>query len=189
MWSSWYIPITVHAPAGNRHGSMVAYGVYDVVLGSHIIGGTALRGGMPLYEFISNRLFTAFENLFLHVKLSEYHTGYRAFGPEVLTRLPLGKTATILFSTTRCSPNASISGLTSEKFPAPPSISRKPPPLTSAAACNMDSECSELRFRSLLARRIVRTPIFSENGKASMLGTRTTREDCPPRPHGVNHPC
>jgi len=79
-----YTPLLTTAMA-----SMVAYGVYDVVLGSRIIGGGTLRGGMPLYKYISNRLLTAFENLFLRVKLSEYHTGYRAFSREVLTKLPL----------------------------------------------------------------------------------------------------
>ncbi len=79
-----YTPLLVTAMA-----SMVAYGVYDVVLGSRIIGGTALRGGMPLYKYVANRLLTAFENWFLGIKLSEYHTGYRAFSREVLTRLPL----------------------------------------------------------------------------------------------------
>jgi hypothetical protein len=69
--------------------SMVAYDVYDVVLGSRIIGGRALRGGMPIYKYIANRLLTAFENLFLGVKLSEYHTGYRAFNRKVLNELPL----------------------------------------------------------------------------------------------------
>jgi hypothetical protein len=69
--------------------SMVAYGIYDVVLGSRIIGGQALRGGMPLYKYIFNRLLTAFENLFLRIKVSEYHTGYRAFSREVLMTLPL----------------------------------------------------------------------------------------------------
>ena len=81
-----YTPLLVTAMS-----SMIAYGVYDVVLGSRIIGGTALRGGMPFYKYVANRLLTAFENLFLHVKLSEYHTGYRAFSREVLTRLPLGE--------------------------------------------------------------------------------------------------
>jgi len=81
-----YTPLLVTAMA-----SMVAYDVYDVVLGSRIIGGTALRGGMPLYKYVFNRMLTAFENLFLRVKLSEYHTGYRAFSREVLTRLPLGE--------------------------------------------------------------------------------------------------
>ena len=79
-----YTPLLITAMA-----SMVAYGVYDVVLGSRIIGGQALRGGMPLYKYISNRFLTAFENLFLRVKLSEYHTGYRAFSRAVLTDLPL----------------------------------------------------------------------------------------------------
>ncbi len=69
--------------------SMIAFGVYDVVLGSRIIGGSALRGGMPFYKYVANRLLTGFENLFLRVKLSEYHTGYRAFSREVLTKLPL----------------------------------------------------------------------------------------------------
>ena len=79
-----YTPLLATAMA-----SMVAYGVYDVVLGSRIIGGQALRGGMPLYKYISNRLLTAFENLFLRIKVSEYHTGYRAFSRAVLTKLPL----------------------------------------------------------------------------------------------------
>src|SRR5579864_4797127 len=79
-----YTPLLITAMA-----SMVAYDVYDVVLGSRIIGGRALMGGMPVYKYISNRLLTAFENLFLRVKLSEYHTGYRAFSRQVLTELPL----------------------------------------------------------------------------------------------------
>jgi glycosyltransferase involved in cell wall biosynthesis len=79
-----YTPLLITAMA-----SLVAYNVYDVALGSRILGGTALRGGMPLYKYIANRLLTAFENLFLRVKLSEYHTGYRAFSREVLLKLPL----------------------------------------------------------------------------------------------------
>src|SRR5215471_9892528 len=79
-----YTPLLATAMA-----SMIAYDVYDVVLGSRIIGGRALLGGMPLYKYVSNRFLTAFENLFLRVKLSEYHTGYRAFSRKVLTELPL----------------------------------------------------------------------------------------------------
>jgi glycosyltransferase involved in cell wall biosynthesis len=79
-----YTPLLITAMA-----SLVAYDVYDVALGSRILGGTALRGGMPLYKYVANRLLTAFENLFLGVKLSEYHTGYRAFSREVLLKLPL----------------------------------------------------------------------------------------------------
>ncbi|HWY54562.1 MAG TPA: glycosyltransferase family 2 protein [Terriglobales bacterium] len=79
-----YTPLLVTAMA-----SMVAYGIYDVVLGSRIIGGQALRGGMPLYKYVANRFLTAFENFFLKIKLSEYHTGYRAFSSAVLSTLPL----------------------------------------------------------------------------------------------------
>lgn len=71
--------------------SMIAYGEFDVVLASRILGIGALQGGMPLYKYISNRFLTLFENLLLNHKLSEYHTGYRAFSREVLERLPLEK--------------------------------------------------------------------------------------------------
>jgi len=71
--------------------SMIASGHYDVVLGSRILGGTALNGGMPLYKYVANRSLTFIENLALGVKLSEYHTGFRAFTREVLETLPLGE--------------------------------------------------------------------------------------------------
>lgn len=64
--------------------SMIAYGVYDVVLGSRIIGGGALKGGMPPYKYVANRFLTALQNFLLGSKLSEFHTGYRAFRKEVL---------------------------------------------------------------------------------------------------------
>jgi glycosyltransferase involved in cell wall biosynthesis len=79
-----YEPQLATAMAG-----MIASGVYDMVLASRILGGGALRGGMPRYKYYANRFLTAFQNLFLGVKLSEYHTGYRAFSRELLEALPL----------------------------------------------------------------------------------------------------
>ncbi len=79
-----YTPKLVPAMAG-----MIASGVYDMVLGSRILGAGALKGGMPYYKYVANRLLTAFQNLFLGVKLSEYHTGFRAFSRELLETLPL----------------------------------------------------------------------------------------------------
>lgn len=79
-----YTPLLVPAMAG-----MIGSGVYDMVLASRILGGGALKGGMPGYKYVSNRLLTAFQNLFLGVKLSEYHTGFRAFSKELLEALPL----------------------------------------------------------------------------------------------------
>lgn len=69
--------------------SMIASGHYDVVLGSRILGGGAIKGSMPRYKYVANRLLTAFENIFLGAKLSEYHSGYRAFSRKVLETLPL----------------------------------------------------------------------------------------------------
>jgi glycosyltransferase involved in cell wall biosynthesis len=68
---------------------MIAYGEYDTILASRIIGGGALKGGMPLYKYIANRFLTAFQNIFIGQKLSEYHTGYRAFARNVIESLPL----------------------------------------------------------------------------------------------------
>ncbi len=116
-----YTPLLVTAMA-----SMIAYGIYDVVLGSRIIGGQALRGGMPLYKYISNRFLTAFENLVF---------GREAFG--VSHRLPgfqpgsadarcrCGRTPTISYSITRCWRNACTLDFALAKFPVPRSISKR----------------------------------------------------------------
>ncbi|MGA2222597.1 MAG: glycosyltransferase family 2 protein [Verrucomicrobiia bacterium] len=69
--------------------SLVGNGLYHCVLGSRILGGYALRGGMPWWRYINNRMITFVENVLIGAKLSEYHTGYRAFSREVLERLPL----------------------------------------------------------------------------------------------------
>jgi glycosyltransferase involved in cell wall biosynthesis len=79
-----YSPRLVTAMAG-----MIASGHYDAVFGSRILGGGALSGGMPRYKYIANRLLTAFQNLLMGAKLSEYHTGYRAWSRKVLEQLPL----------------------------------------------------------------------------------------------------
>ena len=69
--------------------SMLGSGLYDCVLASRILGGHALRGGMPLWRYVANRFLTLAENLLMGAKLSEFHTGYRAFTRELLEVLPL----------------------------------------------------------------------------------------------------
>jgi glycosyltransferase involved in cell wall biosynthesis len=71
--------------------SMIGSGLYSCVLGSRILGGNALHGGMPIWKYIANRALTFAENVLLGAKLSEYHTGYRAFSRELLQKLPLAK--------------------------------------------------------------------------------------------------
>jgi glycosyltransferase involved in cell wall biosynthesis len=78
-----YDPRMVTAMAG-----MVASGVYDMVIGSRILGGGALAGGMPWWKYLANRALTLFENALLGAHLSEYHTGYRAYSRDLLTALP-----------------------------------------------------------------------------------------------------
>jgi len=79
-----YTPRLIPAMIG-----LITDGPFDVVLGSRVLGGRALAGGMPLYKYVANRLLTAIQNLLCGAKLSEYHTGYRAFRREVLESLPL----------------------------------------------------------------------------------------------------
>lgn len=79
-----YTPQLIHAMT-----SIIGNGVYPVVMGSRILGNGALRGGMPLYKYVANRFLTLLQNILLQQKLSEYHTGYRAFSKEVLEKLPL----------------------------------------------------------------------------------------------------
>ena len=69
--------------------SLIANGVHPCVLGSRILGGHALKGGMPWWRYVSNRFLTLFGNIVMGAKLSEYHTGYRGFSREILQRLPL----------------------------------------------------------------------------------------------------
>jgi glycosyltransferase involved in cell wall biosynthesis len=68
---------------------LLSSGEYDIVLGSRILGGKAIQGGMPLYKYISNRMLTLIQNFLMGAKLSEYHTGYRAFTRRVLETIPL----------------------------------------------------------------------------------------------------
>lgn len=69
---------------------LIANGVYEVVLGSRILGKGALKGGMPVYKYIANRFLTFFQNFMIGQKLSEYHTGYRAFSADVLRKIDFG---------------------------------------------------------------------------------------------------
>jgi len=69
--------------------AMIGNGLYHCVLGSRILGGYALKGGMPLWKYIANRFLTLAENILMGAKLSEFHTGYRAFSRQLLQRLPL----------------------------------------------------------------------------------------------------
>jgi glycosyltransferase involved in cell wall biosynthesis len=71
--------------------SMIGSGLYHCVLGSRILGGRAIRGGMPVWKYVANRALTLFQNILMGAKLSEYHTGYRGFSRELLEKIPLDR--------------------------------------------------------------------------------------------------
>ena len=124
-----YTPLLVPAMAG-----MVASGVYDMVLGSRILGAGALKGGMPLYKYVANRAPYGIQNLFLGVKLSEYHTGFRAFSRELLETLPLLENSDDFVFDNQMIAQAVMFDFRIGESPAPRNTLRKPPPSTSGAA-------------------------------------------------------
>jgi hypothetical protein len=107
---------------------MIVSGHYDIVLGSRILGGTALKGGMPLYKYVANRFLTLVENMALGVKLSEYHTGFRAYSRQALETLPLENNSDDL-SSIMILAKRYISGFGSARSVARPDISTTRPPL------------------------------------------------------------
>lgn len=156
-----YTPRLVTAMA-----SMIAYGVYDVVLGSRIIGGTALRGGMPLYKYISNRLLTAFENVFLGVKLSEYHTGYRAFSREVLTRLPLRENSDDFVFDNQMLAQCVYFGFHIGEVSCPTKYFEEASSINFSRSVRYGLEVVRTTIQFALQRAgIIHNPIFSEKGK------------------------
>lgn len=155
---------------------MIASGEYDMVLASRILGRGALKGGMPIWKYIANRFLTAFENIFVDVKLSEYHTGYRAFTRGVLETLPLHENSDDFVFDNQMIAQAVAFGFNLGEISCP---TRYMP------------EASSINFRrsvkygfgvlgTSLAYRlhkwgIVRTPIFDRNGRKLAVGTSKAR--------------
>jgi glycosyltransferase involved in cell wall biosynthesis len=100
---------------------LVASGQYDIILGSRILRGGALAGGMPDYKYVSNRALTAFENAMLGLDLSEYHTGYRTFARKVLETLPLNECSDDFVFDNQMLAQAAMFGFTIGEVPCPTS--------------------------------------------------------------------
>jgi hypothetical protein len=145
---------------------MIAYGVYDVVLGSRIIGGRALRGGMPRYKYVANRLLTAFENVFLRVKLSEYHTGFRAFSREVLNRLPLRENSDDFVFDNQMLAQCVYFGFRIGEVSCPTKYFEQASSINFRRSVRYGFEVLQTTVQFALQRAgIIHIPIFSEKGK------------------------
>ncbi len=126
---------------------MIASGVYDMVLASRILGNGALKGGMPLYKFVFNRMLTAFQNLCLGVKLSEYHTGFRAFSRELLEKLPLLENSDDFVFDNQMIAQAVMFGFNIGEISCPTKYFEEASQSTSSAASNTASASSAPLYR------------------------------------------
>ena len=143
-----YTPALIPAMA-----ALVASGLYPCVLASRILGGGARRGGMPWWKYVSNRLLTLMENLLLGAKLSEYHSGYRAFARSLLERLPLEENSDDFLFDNQILAQVIGLGYPSGKSAARPGIFRKPLRSVFAPACVMDWVASGRHFAIAALRR------------------------------------
>jgi len=151
--------------------SMLGVGLYDLVLGSRILGVGALAGGMPLYKYLANRLLTFIENLALGLKLSEYHTGYRAFRREVLTRLPLGENSNDFVFDNEILAQAALFGYRIGELSCPARYFADASSINFRRSVVYGLGVLWTCLRALLHRRgIARFPVFSETGRRILEG-------------------
>jgi len=156
-----YTPSLVPAMAG-----MVASGVYDMVLGSRILGAGALKGGMPFYKYVANRLLTAFQNLFLGVKLSEYHTGFRAFSRQLLETLPLLENSDDFVFDNQMIAQAVMFGFTIGEISCPTKYFAEASSINFRRSVKYGLEVLRTTASFVAHKmRIVRAPIFAKSGR------------------------
>lgn len=132
--------------------SMIGNGLYHCVIGSRILGGYALKGGMPLYKYISNRFLTFVENILNGAKLSEYQTGYRAFSRELLEQLSLEVNSDDFVFDNQMLAQIVWCGYTVAEVSCPTTISRKHPQSTCPEASNTVSDVCALPSDIVLQR-------------------------------------
>jgi glycosyltransferase involved in cell wall biosynthesis len=146
--------------------SMIAEEIYDVVIGSRILGGGAIAGGMPRYKYIANRLLTLVQNLVTGRKLSEYHTGYRAFARRVLLALPLLENSDDFVFDNQMLAQAIFFGFRVGEVSCPASYHDASSSISFARAITYGSGCLTTTLEHLLARLgWARPSIFDPNGR------------------------
>ncbi|MCZ7648723.1 MAG: glycosyltransferase family 2 protein [Planctomycetota bacterium] len=146
--------------------TMIANGVYDVVLGSRILSGGALKGGMPFYKYVANRFLTATQNVFTAAKLSEYHTGYRAFSREVLLNLPLEENSDDFVFDNQMLSQVLYFGWKVGEISCPTKYFEEASSINFLRSCKYGLGCLGVSLQFRLAKLGLYTPrIFSADGK------------------------
>jgi glycosyltransferase involved in cell wall biosynthesis len=146
--------------------SLVGLGQYHVVLGSRMISNGALQGGMPLYKYVANRILTFLQNIFLGVKLSEYHTGYRAFSREILTELPLEENSNDFVFDNQILAQAIFFGYSVGEISCPTKYFREASSINLMSSIVYGLGVLKTTFQAVMARMgIGRNKLFSKHGK------------------------
>lgn len=152
--------------------SMIAFDEYDAVLASRMLGNSALKGGMPLYKFFANKFLTGFENLFLGEKLSEYHTGFRAFSKKVLEKLPLEECSDDFIFDNEILTLLFYYGYKIGEISCPTKYFKEASSINFVRSCKYGFGVLGLSFKYLLAKtKVFKSKIFKSNAKKLDLDT------------------
>jgi len=152
--------------------SMLAFGEYDSVMASRMLGKSALKGGMPFYKFFANRFLTGFENFFINENLSEYHTGFRAFSKEVLLKLPLGECNNDFIFDNEILALLFYHGYKIGEISCPTKYFKEASSINFARSCKYGFGVLNISLKYFLAKLgIYRSGIFGQNAKKLDLNT------------------
>lgn len=145
---------------------LITSGMFDVVMGSRILGNKALKGGMPVYKYISNRILTLIENNLISQKLSEYHTGYRAFSREVLMNLPILENSDDFVFDNQMLLQAFFFGYEVAEITCPAVYTKESSSINFSRSVVYGFGVLGTAWRYLLARRgLAKCPVFSKEGR------------------------
>ena len=160
-----YPPKLITAMAG-----LICSDMFDVVLGSRILGGMALKGGMPFYKYIANRLLTFIENIFLGQKLSEYHTGYRAYSKELLLNIPILENSDDFIFDNQIIAQIVFFGYRIGEITAPSKYTKESSSISFKRSMVYGFGVIWVAIKFVLEKlNLVRFPIFDKNGKKITL--------------------
>jgi glycosyltransferase involved in cell wall biosynthesis len=144
---------------------LISEGIYDVVIGSRILGRGALKGGMPVYKYIGNRALTFIENIMIGQKLSEYHSGYRAFSRKVLSSLPLLENSNDFLFDNQMLLQALYFGFSVGEISCPTLYNEESSSINFSRSVKYGIGCLTTSVQYMLAKAgFIKVPIFSENG-------------------------
>ncbi|MCI1273062.1 MAG: glycosyltransferase family 2 protein [Clostridiaceae bacterium] len=145
--------------------SMMAFGGYDAVLASRMLGNSALKGGMPFYKFLANRFLTIFENILTNQKLSEYHTGFRGFTKEVLEALPLAECSDDFIFDNEMIAQMFYSDFKIGEVSCPTKYFKEASSINFIRSCKYGFGVLWVSIKYRLAKLGIKSKIFDKNGK------------------------